>query len=76
MHGEVNAAFEQRVLDLFGKQTLAADLRERYIGDLVVLIISLRVATPSDCRQAAMYRACQRANCDPRDPMVKLLGIA
>ena len=35
MHGEVDAAGEQRVLDLLGEQALAADLRQRAVADHV-----------------------------------------
>jgi hypothetical protein len=35
MHGEVDGAGEERLLDLFGEQALAADLGERPIADQV-----------------------------------------
>ena len=35
VHGEVGAAIEQRLLDLFGEEALGADLGQRDVGDFV-----------------------------------------
>jgi hypothetical protein len=35
VHGDVDAAVQQRVVDLLGEQALAADVGERLVEDLV-----------------------------------------
>ena len=35
VHGQVGAAVEQRLLDLFGEEALGADLGQRDVGDFV-----------------------------------------
>src|SRR5262245_17128096 len=35
MHGEIGGSLDERLLDLFDEQPLAADLRERHVEDLV-----------------------------------------
>ena len=35
MHGQVDGSIEQRLFDFLGEQPLAADIRERDVGDFV-----------------------------------------
>ena len=72
MHRQVDRPRQQRLFDFLGEQSLAADLRQRHVGDLVAGGLDDFDAAsrrPASARHAAICRACHSASCDPRDPM-------
>ena len=80
MHGKVDRAGEQRLLDLLREQSLAADLdrgRSRMRSPLVVIVRISNASSPSPCAAARRARtscACASASGEPRVPMRK--GLA
>ena len=75
MHGEVDVAGQQRLLDLLGEQALAADLGERPVLDAVAGGLDdahLERASAGPCaasRRSRTSRACASASGEPRVPM-------
>lgn len=75
MDGDVDRAREQLVLDLPGKQALAADLRQLAIGTRSPVVrVSTMFMLPADagCASASVARtsaACANASLVPRVPM-------
>jgi hypothetical protein len=66
MHGKIDRAGEQRLLDLFREQALAAGVGERPVAT----ISSAPGSSPCACAsRARTFSACARASGLPRVPM-------